>query len=192
MQKNKTKNNNQKPKPETKTTTTTKTTRLPDFLDKASIIRLTISFLKLRQFSVNGHPPWAPDFTTLGSVNPYSNQSLSNFAEQYATSTTSRQSNSEAASPRGTPSEGANFMTGAGSKHSSSTPAAPLNAFQAPRLIGGCLEQPANSYSGHAQAMLEEPATTMIEKSILKTGGEFLSECRSCTRLAPMKRHAVN
>jgi hypothetical protein len=21
---------------------------------------------------VNGHPPWAPDFTTLGSVNPYS------------------------------------------------------------------------------------------------------------------------
>jgi len=47
-----------------------------DFLDKASIIRLTISFLKLRQFSVNGHPPWAPDFTTLGSANPYSNNAF--------------------------------------------------------------------------------------------------------------------
>lgn len=55
-----------------------------DFLDKASIIRLTISFLKLRQFSVNGHPPWAPDFTTLGSINPYSSQSLSTYAEQYS------------------------------------------------------------------------------------------------------------
>jgi len=37
----------------------------------------------LRQFSVNGHPPWAPDFTTLGSINPYSSQSLSNYAENY-------------------------------------------------------------------------------------------------------------
>lgn len=54
----------------------------PDFLDKASIIRLTISFLKLRQFSVNGIPPWAPDFTTLGSVNPYSSHSLTNYADQ--------------------------------------------------------------------------------------------------------------
>lgn len=57
-----------------------------DFLDKASIIRLTISFLKLRQFSVNGHPPWAPDFTTLGSINPYSSLSLSNYAEHYSAS----------------------------------------------------------------------------------------------------------
>lgn len=43
---------------------------------------MTISFLKLRQFSVNGQPPWAPDFTTLGSINPYSSQSLATYSEQ--------------------------------------------------------------------------------------------------------------
>lgn len=65
-----------------------------DFLDKASIIRLTISFLKLRQFSVNGHPPWAPDFTTLGSINPYSSQSLCNFTtdQQYSSNQDDSQS----------------------------------------------------------------------------------------------------
>jgi len=29
-------------------------------LDKASIIRLTISFLKLRDFTSHGDPPWTP------------------------------------------------------------------------------------------------------------------------------------
>lgn len=47
---------------------------------------MTISFLKLRQFSVNGHPPWAPDFTTLGSINPYSSQPLSNYHDQSVSS----------------------------------------------------------------------------------------------------------
>lgn len=30
-------------------------------LDKASIIRLTISYLKLREFSMHGEPPWNRD-----------------------------------------------------------------------------------------------------------------------------------
>ena len=30
-------------------------------LDKASIIRLTISFLRLKEFSSNGDPPWVKD-----------------------------------------------------------------------------------------------------------------------------------
>lgn len=30
-------------------------------LDKASIIRLTISYLKLRDFSGHGDPPWSRD-----------------------------------------------------------------------------------------------------------------------------------
>jgi len=30
-------------------------------LDKASIIRLTISYLKLRDFSIHGDPPWLRD-----------------------------------------------------------------------------------------------------------------------------------
>lgn len=33
------------------------------FLDKASIIRLTISYLKLREFSSNGHPDWSLNVT---------------------------------------------------------------------------------------------------------------------------------
>lgn len=33
------------------------------FTDKASIIRLTISYLKLREFSSNGHPDWSLNVT---------------------------------------------------------------------------------------------------------------------------------
>lgn len=36
-------------------------------LDKASIIRLTISYLKLRDFSSNGDPPWIRDGSACGS-----------------------------------------------------------------------------------------------------------------------------
>ncbi len=35
-------------------------------LDKASIIRLTISYLKLRDFSEHGDPPWNRDVPPLG------------------------------------------------------------------------------------------------------------------------------
>jgi neuronal PAS domain-containing protein 1/3 len=38
-------------------------------LDKASIIRLTISYLKLRDFSGHGDPPWTRD-------NPSQNKSV--------------------------------------------------------------------------------------------------------------------
>jgi neuronal PAS domain-containing protein 1/3 len=38
-------------------------------LDKASIIRLTISYLKLREFSVNGDPPWTRDLATTAGNN---------------------------------------------------------------------------------------------------------------------------
>ena len=36
-------------------------------LDKASIIRLTISYLKLRDFSGHGDPPWSRDTPPLKS-----------------------------------------------------------------------------------------------------------------------------
>lgn len=37
-------------------------------LDKASIIRLTISYLKLRDFSGRGDPPWSRDNSTSSKV----------------------------------------------------------------------------------------------------------------------------
>lgn len=37
-------------------------------LDKASIIRLTISYLKLRDFSGHGDPPWSRDSSTSSKV----------------------------------------------------------------------------------------------------------------------------
>ena len=36
-------------------------------LDKASIIRLTISFLKLREFTAHGDPPWRKEGPSLKS-----------------------------------------------------------------------------------------------------------------------------
>jgi len=37
-------------------------------LDKASIIRLTISYLKLRDFSSQGDPPWTGSGSTAGTT----------------------------------------------------------------------------------------------------------------------------
>ncbi|XP_035217332.1 protein trachealess-like isoform X2 [Stegodyphus dumicola] len=47
-------------------------------LDKASIIRLTISFLKLKEFTAHGDPPWRKDGPTLksGSLRPRSVSSV--------------------------------------------------------------------------------------------------------------------
>ncbi|MPD04747.1 Protein trachealess [Portunus trituberculatus] len=37
-------------------------------LDKASIIRLTISYLKLREFTLHGDPPWPRDMSNNKSL----------------------------------------------------------------------------------------------------------------------------
>lgn len=37
-------------------------------LDKASIIRLTMSYLKLRDFTQHGDPPWTKDNKTMSKI----------------------------------------------------------------------------------------------------------------------------
>lgn len=37
-------------------------------LDKASIIRLTISYLKLRDFSAHGDPPWSRENNSANKI----------------------------------------------------------------------------------------------------------------------------
>ena len=50
-------------------------------LDKASIIRLTISFLRLKDFSSNGDPPWIKEsLSSLSSVNSNSSSVSSSTA----------------------------------------------------------------------------------------------------------------
>jgi neuronal PAS domain-containing protein 1/3 len=44
-------------------------------LDKASIIRLTISFLRLKEFSSNGDPPWIKEHPSSLSINNNSSHS---------------------------------------------------------------------------------------------------------------------
>lgn len=66
-------------------------------LDKASIIRLTISYLKLREFSSNGHPDWSLNVTggSHKSATKLCKQSKSTFCLVQLLLSTLSQSNGE-------------------------------------------------------------------------------------------------
>lgn len=61
-------------------------------LDKASIIRLTISFLRLKDFSSNGDPPWIKE--SLLSISSANSNSSTNVATSAGSSTASGSSSS--------------------------------------------------------------------------------------------------
>lgn len=61
-------------------------------LDKASIIRLTISFLRLKDFSSNGDPPWIKE--SLSSITSAHSSSSSHGSSSTTSSTTGSSSSS--------------------------------------------------------------------------------------------------
>lgn len=68
-------------------------------LDKASIIRLTISFLRLKDFSSNGDPPWIKE--SLSSISSASSNSSSNVSSSTSSSTSAGSSSSSSKANKG-------------------------------------------------------------------------------------------